>query len=168
MVQTAWKFAEAKKEKRSLNSYWCLQGRSHWSLSYEMFLLWAAVSEGEKVGGTSSSYLMSAVWIYPPVRRATSDTCFLWAVLWVLKDVPLERVGCPAQENCPRLPTWVLKEKWVRATGQGAVRNGGGNANKKLLKEINATNTGEINNALWQWHLWFACVVKAHLPYFAK
>lgn len=132
MVLIAWKFAEAKKEKHSLNSCWCLYGISHWW--NETFLLWAAVSEGEKVGGTSSSYLMSTARIYPPVHPSASDTCFLWAILWVLKDVSLERVGCPAQENCPRLATWVLKENWVMGNGSRNSEKHGRKCKQKAIK----------------------------------
>lgn len=81
-----------------------------------------------------SSYLMSTAWIYPPVRPATSDTCFLWPVLWVLKDVPLERVGCPAQEKCPRLPTWVLKEKWVTGNGSRSSEKQGRKCKQEAIK----------------------------------
>lgn len=168
MVQTAWKFAEAKKEKRSLNSYWCLQGRSHWSLSYEMFLLWAAVSEGEKVGGTSHP-----IWcqqhgythLFAPLLQIPA---FYEPYYGFWRTSHWKEWGVLPRKTAQGCLPECWKKNESRATGQGAVRNGGGNANKKLLKEINATNTGEITSALWQWHQWFARVVKAHLPYFAK
>lgn len=92
--------------------------------------------------------------MYPPVRPlAATDMQLLGAMLRVLKkDVPPERVGMSCSEKhlhdtAQAWATWVLTEKWIKSNrSRHSEKHVGGNANKKLLKEINATNTGEITN----------------------
>lgn len=77
----------------------------------------------------------------------------LGAMLWVLKkDIPLERAGMSCSEHvhgtAQARAIWVSTEKLIKSNrSKHSEKHVGGNANKKLLKEINATNTGEITNA---------------------
>lgn len=93
--------------------------------------------------------------MHPPVCPATATSRqLLGALLWVLKkDVPLAKAGMPCSEKrlydtAQLQATGVSTENWIKSKrsrhGEKLV---GGNANKKLLKEIRATNTDETTSA---------------------
>lgn len=64
---------------------------------------------------------------------------------WKERGYAAQKNTCRTQPK-PRLR--VLTEKLIKSNrSRHSEKHVGGNANKKLLKEINATNTGEITNA---------------------
>lgn len=93
--------------------------------------------------------------MYPPVHpSAEMDMQRLGAMYWVLKkNISLDRVKKSCSEKhlhnmAQAWATWVLSGKWIKSNrSRHSEKHVEGNTNKKPLKEINATNRGEITKA---------------------
>lgn len=149
--KVAWRFAEARNLKQRKESVPLIAidismvqviGHRH-----EIFLIWAAASEEDLFNtngmDVSTCSPFSCNWyaaFRSPLTSFEEECPTGKSADMLLRKTPAEHSPSPGYEY------W-LKKLIKSNRSRHSEKHVGGNANKKLLKEINATNTGEITNA---------------------